>query len=67
MNVPFFRPDLSSAEVDEVVAALRSGWLTTGPRVRQFETKSHPPSAANTPWPSIHAPPRFTWPSRRWG
>ena len=37
MKVPFFRPDLSSAEVDEVVAALRSGWLTTGPRVRRFE------------------------------
>jgi perosamine synthetase len=36
-NVPFFRPDLSDTEVDEVVSALRSGWLTTGPRVRRFE------------------------------
>lgn len=37
MKVPFFRPDLSEAEVEEVVKALRSGWLTTGPRVRRFE------------------------------
>jgi dTDP-4-amino-4,6-dideoxygalactose transaminase len=36
-TVPFFRPDLSEAEVEEVVAALRSGWLTTGPRVKRFE------------------------------
>jgi len=35
--VPFFRPELTSAEIEEVVAALRSGWLTTGPRVRRFE------------------------------
>jgi len=36
-NVPYFRPDVSEAEVQEVVDALRSGWLTTGPRVRRFE------------------------------
>jgi perosamine synthetase len=37
IEVPFFRPDLRESEVDEVVATLRSGWLTTGPRVRRFE------------------------------
>lgn len=37
MQVPFFRPDLSGGEIEEVVATLRSGWLTTGPRVRRFE------------------------------
>jgi dTDP-4-amino-4,6-dideoxygalactose transaminase len=37
MNVPFFRPELSEAEIAEVVATLRSGWLTTGPRVKRFE------------------------------
>ena len=37
MRVPFFRPDLGDAEIAEVVAVMRSGWLTTGPRVRQFE------------------------------
>jgi len=36
-EVPFFKPDLGAAETDEVVAVLKSGWLTTGPRVRQFE------------------------------
>lgn len=35
--VPFFRPDLGDAELDEVVQVLRSGWLTTGPRVTRFE------------------------------
>lgn len=37
LQVPFFRPCLGDAEIDEVVACLRSGWLTTGPRVRLFE------------------------------
>ncbi len=37
IQVPFFRPQLGEQEVEEVVAALRSGWLTSGPRVRRFE------------------------------
>jgi perosamine synthetase len=37
LSVPFFRPDLSGGEVEEVVEALRSGWLTSGPRARRFE------------------------------
>jgi len=36
-TIPFFRPDLGDPEIEEVVAALRSGWLTTGPRVQRFE------------------------------
>ena len=36
-DVPFFKADIDNAEIDEVVATLRSGWLTTGPRVRRFE------------------------------
>jgi dTDP-4-amino-4,6-dideoxygalactose transaminase len=35
--VPFAPPDLSSSEIDEVVDTLQSGWLSTGPRVKQFE------------------------------
>ena len=35
--VPFFRPDVGEDEIDEVVATLRAGWLTTGPRARRFE------------------------------
>jgi dTDP-4-amino-4,6-dideoxygalactose transaminase len=38
ITVPFFRPALGHAEIDEVVACLRSGWLTTGPRTKQFES-----------------------------
>ena len=38
-SVPFFRPALTEDEIAEVVACLRSGWLTTGPRTRQFETE----------------------------
>jgi perosamine synthetase len=37
MQVPFFVPDISEAEIDSVVETLRSGWLTTGPKVKQFE------------------------------
>jgi len=37
LQVPFFRPDVTDAEVESVVSTLRSGWLTTGPRVREFE------------------------------
>lgn len=37
LRVPFFRPDLGEEEIDEVVATLRSGWLTTGPRTQAFE------------------------------
>ncbi len=36
-GVPYFRPDISEAEISEVSATLRSGWLTTGPKVREFE------------------------------
>jgi dTDP-4-amino-4,6-dideoxygalactose transaminase len=37
VQVPFFRPDLTACEVNEVVETLLSGWLTTGPRVKRFE------------------------------
>ncbi len=37
MKVPFFRPSITEDEIDEVVATLRSGWLTTGPRTKDFE------------------------------
>jgi perosamine synthetase len=39
MNVPFFRPSIGEDEIAEVVAVLRSGWLTTGPRTREFEKR----------------------------
>lgn len=35
--LPFAKPDLRDEEIDEVVSVLKSGWLTTGPRVQRFE------------------------------
>jgi dTDP-4-amino-4,6-dideoxygalactose transaminase len=35
--VPFALPDIGEEEIAEVVACLRSGWITTGPRAQQFE------------------------------
>jgi dTDP-4-amino-4,6-dideoxygalactose transaminase len=37
LQVPFFRPSVQEQEVNEVVETLRSGWLTSGPRVKRFE------------------------------
>lgn len=35
--IPFSPPDISEREIQEVVAALQSGWITTGPRTKQLE------------------------------
>lgn len=35
--IPFNRPSIGEEEINEVIATLRSGWLTTGPRTVQFE------------------------------
>lgn len=37
MKIPFSPPDITQAEIDEVVDALESGWITTGPKVKQLE------------------------------
>lgn len=39
MNIPFSPPDISDVEIDEVIAALKSGWITTGPKTKEFERK----------------------------
>ncbi len=36
-KIPFFRPAIGEEEIESVVGTLRSGWLTTGPKVRAFE------------------------------
>src|SRR5438093_3145933 len=36
--LPFHLPDIGDEEISSVVQTLRSGWLTTGPRVKQFES-----------------------------
>ena len=35
--LPFALPDIGQEEIDEVVDTLRSGWLTSGPKVRRFQ------------------------------
>lgn len=37
MLVPFSPPDISELEISEVAKALKSGWITTGPRTKQLE------------------------------
>lgn len=37
MKIPFSPPDISELEVSEVAEALRSGWITTGPRTKLLE------------------------------
>jgi dTDP-4-amino-4,6-dideoxygalactose transaminase len=39
VQVPFALPDITDREINEVVAALRSGWITTGPRAKDFEKR----------------------------
>ena len=38
-KVPYFCPDIGSEEIEEVVECLKSGWLTTGPKTKQFENE----------------------------
>ena len=35
-NIPFSPQDITELEINEVVAALRSGWITTGSRTKEF-------------------------------
>ncbi len=37
MHIPFYKPSIGPEEIEEVVNTLKSGWLTTGPRTKQFE------------------------------
>ena len=37
MIIPFSPPDISEQEINEVCEALRSGWITTGPKTKLFE------------------------------
>ncbi|MCY9006784.1 DegT/DnrJ/EryC1/StrS family aminotransferase [Peribacillus frigoritolerans] len=38
-NIPFSPPDITEAEIGEVIKAMKSGWITTGPRTKEFEKK----------------------------
>ena len=49
MKVPFALPGLGKEEIEEVVAVIKSGWLTTGSRCAQFERDFAGLSAINMP------------------
>ncbi|MFC3748195.1 DegT/DnrJ/EryC1/StrS family aminotransferase [Paenibacillus sp. GCM10012306] len=38
-NIPFSPPDITDAEIEEVIDTLKSGWITTGPKTKLFEKK----------------------------
>lgn len=38
-NIPFSPPDITDLEINEVVKALKSGWITTGPKTKEFEKR----------------------------
>lgn len=38
-NIPFSPPDITDEEINEVIEALKSGWITTGPKTKLFEQK----------------------------
>lgn len=38
-KILFSPPDITQLEIDEVVDTLKSGWITTGPKTKLFETK----------------------------
>lgn len=37
MNIPFSPPDIGEKEIEQVIDTLKSGWITTGPKTKQFE------------------------------
>lgn len=39
MKINFSKPDISQEEIDEVIEALKSGWITTGPKTKELEKK----------------------------
>ncbi|MEQ8235511.1 MAG: DegT/DnrJ/EryC1/StrS aminotransferase family protein [Syntrophomonadaceae bacterium] len=38
-NISFSPPDITDAEIEEVIQTMRSGWITTGPRTKEFEKR----------------------------
>lgn len=38
-NIPFSPPDITNLEIKKVVEVLKSGWITTGPKTKEFERR----------------------------
>lgn len=39
MKIPFSPPDITESEIQSVIEVLKSGWITTGPKTKEFEKK----------------------------
>ena len=39
-SIPFSPPDITESEIEAVAETLRSGWITTGPKTKEFEEKA---------------------------
>ena len=40
MKIPFSPPDITDAEIAQVTEALKSGWITTGPKTKELEREA---------------------------
>lgn len=38
-NIPFSPPDITNEEIEEVIKVMESGWITTGPKTKEFEKR----------------------------
>ena len=38
-HIPFSPPDITDVEIENVIDVLKSGWITTGPKTKEFESK----------------------------
>jgi len=60
MQIPFHKPYITEEEIAEVADSLRSGWITTGPKVKRFEEEfaafvgSHAALALNSGTGALH-------------
>ena len=59
--LPYFKPEITSEEINEVLNTLRTGWLTTGPKTKEFENqfanyfgKNHEAIAVNSATSGLH-------------
>ena len=46
-SIPFSPPDITDDEMEEVIEAMKSGWITTGPRTKEFERRIAEYTGAN--------------------
>jgi hypothetical protein len=61
ISLPLSRPTLGEEEIREIIEVIRSGWITSGPRINVLKRSLPATLAHGTRSPSTHARPRFIW------